>query len=72
MRSPKLLISDVAVAGHLLGADRSALARGTADLGTLLESFVGRFVRGVVLHLGERTLPFGDRLAAWPLSALWA
>ncbi len=30
-----------------------------------------RFVRGVVLHLGERPLSFGDRLAAWPISTLW-
>lgn len=31
-----------------------------------------RFVFGVVLCASERTLPFGDRLAAVPLSALWA
>lgn len=30
-----------------------------------------RFVRGVVLHGGERAAPFGDRLQAWPVSALW-
>lgn len=30
-----------------------------------------RFVRGVVLYTGDRTLPFGDRLAAWPVSVLW-
>jgi len=31
-----------------------------------------RFVRGVVLYGGERVLPFGDRLDAWPVSALWS
>ncbi|WP_208322061.1 ATP-binding protein [Paramicrobacterium fandaimingii] len=31
-----------------------------------------RFVAGVVLHTGERSLPFGDRLWALPLSALWS
>jgi predicted AAA+ superfamily ATPase len=31
----------------------------------------GRFVRGVVLHLGDALLPFGDRLEAAPLSSLW-
>ncbi len=30
-----------------------------------------RFVQGVVLHLGERTLPAGDRLTSMPVSALW-
>ena len=30
-----------------------------------------RFVSGVVLHLGERTLPAGDRLTSMPVSALW-
>ena len=28
-------------------------------------------VRGVVLHLGDAALPFGDRLEAAPLSSLW-
>jgi predicted AAA+ superfamily ATPase len=31
-----------------------------------------RFVAGVVLHAGERPLPFGDDLWATPISALWA
>jgi uncharacterized protein len=31
-----------------------------------------RFVNGVVLHLGERPQPLGDRLTALPLSTLWA
>jgi uncharacterized protein len=30
-----------------------------------------RFSHGVVLHLGARPLPFGDRLTALPISALW-
>lgn len=30
----------------------------------------GRFARGVVLYTGERVLPFGERLVAWPLSLL--
>ena len=28
-------------------------------------------VVGVVLYLGEQTLPFGDRLRAVPVGALW-
>jgi hypothetical protein len=30
-----------------------------------------RFVAGVLLHDGERTLSFGDRLFAVPVSVLW-
>jgi predicted AAA+ superfamily ATPase len=29
-----------------------------------------RFARGVVLYGGVRVVPFGDRLAAWPISLL--
>lgn len=36
-----------------------------------LESVLGeRFSRGIVLYAGDRPVQFGDRLAAWPLSAL--
>ncbi len=31
-----------------------------------------RFKAGVVLYTGEQTVPFEDRLAAVPLSGLWA
>ncbi|MGH2872086.1 MAG: hypothetical protein ACRDL5_06445, partial [Solirubrobacteraceae bacterium] len=31
-----------------------------------------RFKAGVVLHTGADTLPFGDRLAAVPVSGLWS
>lgn len=31
-----------------------------------------RFKAGVVLHTGANTLPFGDRLAAAPVSGLWS
>jgi uncharacterized protein len=30
-----------------------------------------RFVNGIVVHLGERPLSFGDRLTAVPVSTLW-
>jgi len=36
-----------------------------------LERTLGdRFARGIVLYGGDRVVPFGDRLAAWPLSLL--
>jgi uncharacterized protein len=30
-----------------------------------------RFINGIVVHLGESALPFGDRLTALPVSAVW-
>lgn len=30
-----------------------------------------RFVAGVVLHTGTQSLPFGDRMRALPMAALW-
>lgn len=36
-----------------------------------LEGILGeRFARGVVLYTGDRAIPFGERLAAWPVSLL--
>ncbi|MFC6681029.1 DUF4143 domain-containing protein [Nonomuraea ferruginea] len=29
------------------------------------------FIAGIVLHTGTQTLPFGDRMRAMPVSALW-
>ena len=38
-----------------------------------LRDLIGdRFVNGVVLHLGDRSLAFGDRMTSLPVSALWA
>jgi uncharacterized protein len=36
----------------------------------LRESLGDRFAKGIVLYGGDRVVPFGDRLAAWPLSLL--
>jgi predicted AAA+ superfamily ATPase len=38
----------------------------------LRETLGPRFVRGVVFYTGDRVLPFGDRLEAWPVSTLWS
>ena len=46
----------------------------TADLAGLrnLARQAGeRFVAGYVLYTGHQTLPFGDRVQAVPLDALW-
>lgn len=40
-------------------------------LRALAEAAGDKFVRGVVLYLGEQRLPFGDNLLALPLSVLW-
>lgn len=45
--------------------------RHLARLRDVLDAAGGRFVRGVVLYTGEQVLPFGDRLVAMPLAALW-
>jgi predicted AAA+ superfamily ATPase len=37
----------------------------------LRENYGERFVRGILLYTGERTLPFGDRLWMMPVDALW-
>jgi predicted AAA+ superfamily ATPase len=62
--------------GRVVGIEVKAGATvGAGDfrhLAALRDALGERFVRGVVLHLGEQPLPFGDRLAAWPISALWS
>ena len=37
----------------------------------LRDKLKARFKAGVVLYTGDKTLPFGDRLAAVPLAGLW-
>ncbi|MFC4058032.1 hypothetical protein ACFOWE_06980 [Planomonospora corallina] len=36
------------------------------------EKLGDRFVAGVVMHLGEHVLSYGDRIIAAPISVLWA
>ena len=61
--------------GRLVGVEvRATATPGSSDFDGLrgLQEMAGdRFVRGVVLHLGDAALPFGDRLEAAPLSSLW-
>jgi len=62
--------------GQLVGVEAKAGATvGTADFKalTMLRDRLGqRLAAGVVLYAGTTTLPFGDRLWAVPMSALWA
>lgn len=43
-----------------------------AGLKRLRDKLGARFKFGAVLYAGERTLPFGDRLAAVPIAGLWS
>ncbi|MGH3914048.1 MAG: ATP-binding protein [Pseudonocardiaceae bacterium] len=46
--------------------------RWLASLRDRLDRVQGEFTAGVVLHTGQRRLPFGDRLVALPVSDLWS
>jgi predicted AAA+ superfamily ATPase len=62
--------------GQLVGIEVKATAtpskRDFRGLEELRDSRGDDFVAGVVIYSGERTLPFGDRLWALPVSALWS
>jgi uncharacterized protein len=62
--------------GQIVGVEMKASAslsrRDFRGLEALRESRDDSFATGVVLHAGEQTLPFGDRLWAVPVSALWS
>ncbi|MDL2344253.1 ATP-binding protein [Deinococcus sp. MIMF12] len=61
--------------GRVVGVEVKASAtvsnREFRGLQALQEDAGARFHRGVVLYTGERVLPFGERLHALPVGALW-
>ena len=61
--------------GHVVGIEVKAASTVGADdfrgLRRLADRLGDDFVAGVVLYTGTSTLPFGDRLRAMPVSALW-
>ena len=61
--------------GEVVGVEVKSAATATtrdfAGLRYLRDRLGARFKAGVVLYTGEETLPFGDRLAAVPISGLW-
>ncbi len=61
--------------GCLVGIEVKSRAAVTAGdfkwLRSLRESMGARFVRGIALYNGRAAIPFGDRLDALPISALW-
>jgi len=60
--------------GRIAGVEvKAAAAVGAEDFRRFerLEKSLGeRFAGGVVLYTGDRVVPFGDRLAAWPVALL--
>jgi hypothetical protein len=62
--------------GQLVGVEiKTSATPSRRDFRGLEELRDGRgddFVAGILIHTGERTLPFGDRLWALPVSALWS
>jgi predicted AAA+ superfamily ATPase len=61
--------------GRLIGVEVKAgatvRAEDLAGLRSLAGTLGDRFVAGIVLYTGQQTLPFGDKLRALPLDALW-
>ncbi len=60
------------VVGIEVKASATVTARDFAGLRRLSGASGNRFVLGLVLHDHERIVPFGERLYAAPISALWA
>jgi predicted AAA+ superfamily ATPase len=62
---------DGRVAGVEVKAAQTVTAADVRHLAWLRDGLGERFVAGLVFYLGAETVPFGDRLFAVPLSALW-
>jgi len=61
--------------GRVIGVETKAggtvRAEDLAGLRNLRDRLGEKFIAGFVLYAGQQTLPFGDRLRALPLEALW-
>lgn len=63
---------DGTIAGIEIKASATVRSSDFAGLRTLAEACGERFAHGVVLYDGAQLVPFADRLAAAPVSCLWA
>ena len=63
--------ADGRVVGIEVKAGATVRSEDLAGLRHLADRLDERFVAGYVLYTGQQTLPFGDRLRAVPLDALW-
>jgi hypothetical protein len=59
------------IAGVEVKLSGTVVAKDFRGLKKMREAVGDRFTTGVVLYDGEDTIPFGDGLAAVPLSRLW-
>lgn len=64
--------ADGRVAGVEIKAGASVDAEDFRRFERLEQALGKRFARGIVLYTGDRAVPFGSRLAAWPLASLMA
>ena len=62
---------DGRVIGLEIKATQTILRKHFSGLRHLRDLLGDRFVCGIVLYIGQESLPFGDRLYTSPLSALW-
>ena len=60
------------VAGVEVKAASTVSPRDVKHMQVLRDNLAGRFAAGVVLYLGDRVVPLGERLWALPVSMLWA
>ncbi len=60
------------IVGIEIKASASVRAQDFSGLKSLAEGVGSRFASGIVLYDGTEVVPFGERLFAVPLSALWA
>lgn len=63
--------ADGRVVGVEVKAGATVRSEDLAGLRHLADRLGDRFVAGFVFYTGQQTLPFGDRLRALPLEALW-
>lgn len=63
---------DGGVVGIEVKASATADPRDARGLRYLRDRLGDTFVAGVVLYLGESTVPYGERLSAVPLQAVWS
>ncbi len=72
-REVDFVLEDTAgkVVGIEVKASASLGARDFSGLKALAADLGSRFISGVILYTGQQTLPFGEKLWALPISALW-
>jgi uncharacterized protein len=63
---------DGTIAGVEVKASSTVSTSDVKNLQLLREKLLDRFAAGVILYLGERVVPLGDRLWALPISVLWS